>query len=48
VSKYQLAEINIARMKGMKINDLVMKEFVDNLAGRLNFRCSSLSAVVSA
>ncbi len=31
MSKYQLAEINIARMKGVNINDPVMKEFVDNL-----------------
>jgi hypothetical protein len=29
--KYQLAEINIARMKGVDINDPIMKEFVDNL-----------------
>ncbi len=29
--KYQLAQINIARMKGMNIDDPVMKEFVDNL-----------------
>ncbi|AEI46752.1 DUF3291 domain-containing protein [Runella slithyformis] len=28
---YQLAEINIARMKGVNINDPIMKEFVDNL-----------------
>ncbi|RYU95226.1 DUF3291 domain-containing protein [Emticicia agri] len=31
MNKYQLAEINIARMKGVNINDPVMKEFVDNL-----------------
>lgn len=31
MSKYQLAEINIARMKGVNINDPLMKEFVDNL-----------------
>jgi Domain of unknown function (DUF3291) len=27
----QLAEINIARMKGVNINDPIMQEFVDNL-----------------
>ena len=31
MSKYQLAEINIARMKGVDINDPIMQEFVDNL-----------------
>lgn len=31
MSTYQLAEINIARMKGVNINDPIMKEFVDNL-----------------
>ena len=31
MNQYQLAEINIARMKGVNINDPVMKEFVDNL-----------------
>ncbi|MEP2056883.1 MAG: DUF3291 domain-containing protein [Maribacter litoralis] len=30
-NKYQLAQINIARMKGVNINDPIMKEFVDNL-----------------
>lgn len=30
-NNYQLAEINIARMKGVNINDPIMKEFVDNL-----------------
>jgi hypothetical protein len=30
-AKYQLAEINIARIKGVNIHDPVMKEFVDNL-----------------
>ena len=29
--KYQLAQINIARMKGVNINDPIMVEFVDNL-----------------
>ena len=29
--KYQLAEINVARMIGVNIDDPVMKEFVDNL-----------------
>ena len=28
---YQLAQINIAKMNGVNINDPVMKEFVDNL-----------------
>jgi hypothetical protein len=28
---YQIAQINVARMKGIAINDPVMKEFVDNL-----------------
>ena len=28
---FQLAEINVARMKGVRINDPIMKEFVDNL-----------------
>ncbi|WP_300021095.1 DUF3291 domain-containing protein [uncultured Maribacter sp.] len=28
---YQLAQINIARMRGVSINDPIMKEFVDNL-----------------
>jgi len=28
---YQIAEINVARMKGVNINDPIMKEFVDNL-----------------
>ncbi|TRX34043.1 DUF3291 domain-containing protein [Flavobacterium sp. ZT3R18] len=31
MTEYQLAEINIARMKGVAINDPIMKEFVDNL-----------------
>lgn len=30
-NNYQIAEINIARMKGVNINDPIMKEFVDNL-----------------
>ncbi len=29
--QYQIAEINVARMKGVHINDPIMKEFVDNL-----------------
>ena len=33
MTEYQLAEINIARMKGVDINDPIMKEFVDNLDG---------------
>ena len=28
---YHIAEINIARMKGVNINDPIMKEFVDNI-----------------
>ena len=28
---YQIAQINVARMQGVNINDPVMKEFVDNL-----------------
>jgi hypothetical protein len=31
MNNYQIAEINIARMKGVNINDPIMKEFVDNL-----------------
>ncbi len=31
MSVFQIAEINIARIKGVDINDPVMKEFVDNL-----------------
>jgi len=31
MSNYHLAEINIAKMKGVDINDPIMKEFVDNL-----------------
>ncbi|WP_264566405.1 DUF3291 domain-containing protein [Flavobacterium sp. N3904] len=31
MAEYQLAEINIARMKGVNIHDPIMKEFVDNL-----------------
>lgn len=31
MKKYQLAEINVARMKGVTIDDPIMKEFVDNL-----------------
>lgn len=31
MKNYQLAEINVARMKGVNINDPIMKEFVDNL-----------------
>lgn len=30
-SNYHIAEINIARMKGVDIQDPIMKEFVDNL-----------------
>ena len=29
--QYHIAEINIARMKGVDINDPIMKEFADNL-----------------
>jgi hypothetical protein len=31
MNQYHLAEINIAKMKGVDINDPIMKEFVDNL-----------------
>jgi len=31
MNSYNIAEINIARMKGVNINDPIMKEFVDNL-----------------
>jgi len=31
MAKYQLAEINVAKMKGVNIDDPIMKEFVDNL-----------------
>jgi len=31
MGNYHLAEINIAKMKGVTINDPIMKEFVDNL-----------------
>jgi len=31
MSEYQIAQINIARMKGVNINDPVMKEFSNNL-----------------
>jgi Domain of unknown function (DUF3291) len=31
MNKYQIAEINIARMNGVNINDPIMQEFVDNL-----------------
>jgi len=31
IKEYQIAEINIARMKGVNINDPIMNEFVENL-----------------
>lgn len=31
MEEFQIAEINIARMKGLNINDPIMKEFVENL-----------------
>jgi hypothetical protein len=31
MKKYNIAEINIAKMRGVNINDPIMKEFVDNL-----------------
>lgn len=31
MNSYQIAQINIARMKGVNINDPIMKEFVDNI-----------------
>jgi hypothetical protein len=33
MQEYNIAEINIAKIKGVDINDPVMKEFVDNLDG---------------
>ena len=30
MKKYHIAEINVARMKGVNIEDPIMKEFVDN------------------
>ncbi len=30
---YQLVQINVARMKGVSINNPIMKEFADNLDG---------------
>lgn len=33
MSTHQIAQINIAKMKGVNINDPIMKEFVDNLDG---------------
>lgn len=32
MGKYQIAEINIIRMRGVNIHDPIMKEFVDNLS----------------
>lgn len=31
INKYHIAEINVARMKGVNINDPIMQEFVSNL-----------------
>ncbi len=31
MSEYQIAQINIARIRGVNINDSIMQEFVDNL-----------------
>ena len=31
INDYQIAEINVARMKGVNIDDPIMKKFVDNL-----------------
>jgi hypothetical protein len=31
IREYDLAQINVARMKGININDPIMKEFVDHL-----------------
>ena len=33
MQQYNIAEINIAKIKGVDINDPIMKEFVDNLDG---------------
>ncbi|MEO6454562.1 MAG: DUF3291 domain-containing protein [Ginsengibacter sp.] len=45
MGEYQIAEINIARMKGVNINDPVMKEFVDNL-DRVNALAESSAGFV--
>jgi len=42
---FQLAEINVARMKGVNINDPIMKEFVDNL-DRVNVLAESSEGFV--
>jgi len=45
MAKYQLAEINIARIKGVNIEDPIMKEFVDNL-GAINMLAESSAGFV--
>ncbi len=44
-ANYQIAQINIARMKGVNINDPIMKEFVDNL-DRVNALAESSAGFV--
>ena len=45
MQKYQLAEINIARMKGVSLEDPIMKEFVDNIESVNNLAESSAGFV---
>ena len=43
--KFQLAQINVARMKGVDINDPIMQEFVENL-DRVNALAESSAGFV--
>ena len=45
MAQYQLAQINIARMKGVDINDPIMTEFVENL-DRVNALAESSAGFV--
>ena len=45
MQKYQLAEINIARTKGVSLEDPIMKEFVDNIESVNNLAESSAGFV---
>ena len=45
MQKYHLAEINIARMKGVSLEDPIMKEFVDNIESVNNLAESSAGFV---
>lgn len=45
MAEYQIAQINVAKMKGETINDPVMKEFVDNL-DRVNALAESADGFV--